>query len=285
MHANPPGLSDRATAPISGPDVTHGPRAGTPVSRAPRTGGQGERAFSEVAAGAWTADAVGSALRSEYAMLEIGRSVEDRPIQLHVFGGDATARPTLIFAAIHGNERNTKPLADRLIQHLLNNPSDRSGRAVAIIPVANPDGWARRTRTNVNRVDVNRNFPALNWRVQREQRGYYGGAEAASEPESRALMEAVRALRPARIVAIHNISGGRECNNFDGPGESLAELMRGHNGYPVLPTIGYPTPGSFGSWAGVDAGIPVITLELPRGSAIDELWPANRDALLAIIRE
>lgn len=33
-------------------------------------------------------------------------------------------------------------------------------------------------------------------------------------------------------------------------------------GYPVEESIGYPTPGSFGTWAGVEKGIPTITLEL-----------------------
>ena len=32
----------------------------------------------------------------------------------------------------------------------------------------------------------------------------------------------------------------------------------------LRPSIGYPTPGSFGSLYGADRGLPVITLELPR---------------------
>ena len=35
-------------------------------------------------------------------------------------------------------------------------------------------------------------------------------------------------------------------------------------GYPKVASVGYPTPGSFGARYGVDAGLPVITLELPR---------------------
>lgn len=31
---------------------------------------------------------------------------------------------------------------------------------------------------------------------------------------------------------------------------------------PLQESIGYPTPGSFGTWAGVEKGIPTITLEL-----------------------
>jgi hypothetical protein len=36
-------------------------------------------------------------------------------------------------------------------------------------------------------------------------------------------------------------------------------------GWPVRTNIGYPTPGSLGSWLGIDRGLPVLTLELPAG--------------------
>jgi protein MpaA len=36
-------------------------------------------------------------------------------------------------------------------------------------------------------------------------------------------------------------------------------------GWPARGDIGYPTPGSLGSWLGVDRGLPVLTLELPPG--------------------
>jgi hypothetical protein len=82
------------------------------------------------------------------------------------------------------------------------------------------------------------------------------------------------------VVSIHS---GLRCNNFDGPGASMAAVLAAHNGYPVQSTVGYPTPGSFGSWAGIDQGIAVATLELPRGARGEKAWAENRDGLLAII--
>ena len=61
--------------------------------------------------------------------------------------------------------------------------------------------------------------------------------------------------------------------------------MGRHNGYPVTATMGYPTPGSLGSWAGIDRQIPIVTLELPREQPGHEAWVTNREALLAAIRE
>ena len=87
------------------------------------------------------------------------------------------------------------------------------------------------------------------------------------------------------IISIHSIDGGRECNNFDGPGEAIAKVMSEHNHYRVASTIGYPTPGSMGSYAGIDRQIAMITLELPRDASGEESWNRNRDALLAAIQK
>lgn len=217
-----------------------------------------------------------------YAAGELGQSVEGRAITIHSFGDGPS--PTLVFAAIHGNERNTAVVAKLLVDYLREHPSASAEWPVAVIPIANPDGYARKSRTNANGIDLNRNFPAGNWRGGRRRGRYFGSTHAASEPETRAIMRAVERLRPGCVIAIHNIGGNRHCNNYDGPAESLARLMSTHNGYPAKASIGYPTPGSFGSWAGIDAGIPVITLELPRRESGQSAWEANREALLAAIR-
>ena len=83
----------------------------------------------------------------------------------------------------------------------------------------------------------------------------FGGASPASEPETRAVMRAIERFAPVRIVTIHSINRDRFCNNFDGPGRRLAEAMARLNRYPVRASIGYPTPGSFGGWAGIERKI------------------------------
>jgi len=59
--------------------------------------------------------------------------------------------------------------------------------------------------------------------------------------------------------------------------------MGERNGYPVSASIGYPTPGSLGTYAGVERKIPIITLELPRVDA-EGGWEQNRSALLWVVR-
>ncbi len=213
--------------------------------------------------------------------VQVGRSVEGEPLILHLFG--TGPNPTLILGGIHGDEPASAYVAERLVALLKEHPEARGSATVAVLPRANPDGLARRTRKNANGVDLNRNLPAANWRKRSPNRWDYGGPTPSSEPETRALLRAIEMLRPARIVSIHSIRRGRKCNNFDGPAEDLARLMERTNGYPVVASLG-PCHGSLGNWAGVDRQIPVLTLELPREQAGRAAWEDNRAGLLAVIR-
>jgi protein MpaA len=172
-----------------------------------------------------------------------GRSVEGRPIE--VFGDG----PLLVFGAIHGDEPESAELCRRFI---------RDG--VLVVPVVNPDGLARLHKDNARGVDLNRNFPARNWSSQHPP-GYFPGTAPLSEPESAALAQLIDTRGPRAIVAVHQPFA---CVNWDGPAAELAEKMAQACGLPARASIGYPTPGSFGSCYGVDGGVPVITLELPR---------------------
>jgi protein MpaA len=211
----------------------------------------------------------------------LGTSVQQRPIILDTFGDGPVG--TLVIGGIHGDETTSIVLARRLVDLLKTENLSGVDGAVAIIPVANPDGFEAGKRTNARRVDLNRNFPAKNWATTRPGK-YHGGTAPLSEQETLVLKNVVERLHPRRIVSIHSITRGRQCNNYDGPGEALAKRMSAHNGYPVTANIGYPTPGSFGSWAGGDLQIPVITLELPRDLPADKAWEQNREALLEAIQ-
>ena len=228
----------------------------------------------------------GSAVAQErpakWRSVELGRSHEGRPIRMELLG-DGPQR-VLVIAGVHGNEPGGPALARRLGQYLRQHPQLLAGCTVGIVTEVNPDGLARGSRTNAAGVDLNRNYPSSDWRPARPGELDHGRFPA-SEPETRAVMRAVMLLEPQRIVDIHSITGERQCNNYDGPGHELAELLSGLNGYPVTASIGYATPGCLGSWAGVDNGIPTITLELPRGARVEDCWQVNRVALVAFVQE
>ena len=59
--------------------------------------------------------------------------------------------------------------------------------------------------------------------------------------------------------------------NYDGDAEEIAEKISKIINYPVEADIGYPTPGSFGTYCGIERNIPTITLELDENIDVKRL--------------
>ncbi|MGE0493758.1 MAG: M14 family murein peptide amidase A [Vulcanimicrobiota bacterium] len=208
---------------------------------------------------------------------ELGRSVEGRPIPSWRVGrGPETV---WLLAGFHGDEPESTRLLQRFLEELKSQlPWTRSQRVI-IVPMVNPDGLHLGQRVNANGVDLNRNYPAKNWTGKKETPDTWGGPNAASEPETQAVLELYANLPPSRIVSIHLPF---KTVNFDGPAAELAKAMAVHNGYPISEDIGYPTPGSFGTYMGRERNIPTITLELPESDDAT-LWRENGPALWTAI--
>ncbi len=211
-----------------------------------------------------------------------GRSREGRSIQAHIREG-ASRRTVMVLGGFHGDEPKSVFVAARLVD-LLSETKPTGLATWIVVPVVNPDGYMRRKRRNARGVDINRNFPTRNWVPSSPRSRMYGGPSPASEPETRVVIRLLEKYRPDRIVTIHSIGRERFCNNYDGPAHSLATRMRRHNGYPITASIGYPTPGSFGNWAGKERRIPVITLELRSTDSPQRCWADNREAILSLGR-
>jgi len=211
----------------------------------------------------------------------VGRSVQGRPIRRAVFGAGTSV--TLVLGGFHGDEPEGARLAERFARHLASDESFIRGELVVIVPEVNPDGLASGRRTNARGVDLNRNVAVSNWDSSTQSR-YFPGDSPVSEPETRAVRRLIEFYRPKVVVSIHSIGGGRQCVNYDGPAKELAERMSKACGYPLAPSIGYSTPGSFGTYCGSDLGIPTITLELPSGGDMDGMWERCRDALMEAVR-
>ncbi len=205
---------------------------------------------------------------------QIGSSVQGRSIDCIQFG---YAGPRiLILAAIHGNEPASYVLAEALRQYLSSHRTLYSNRVILLIPIANPDGLSAGTRDNVNRVDLNRNFPADN----RQDTSRFG-LMALSEPESMALYDLIENENPERILSIHQPYG---CIDYDGPARILASRMALWCDLPVR-KVG-ALPGSLGSWAGETRKIPIITLEMTAEDTAltqEQIWDRYGRAVLDFI--
>ena len=217
----------------------------------------------------------------------VGRSLERRPIECVVLGTGHDV--TVIVAAIHGDEPAAVPIVRRLAAHLQENPQLLQGRRAVLVPVANPDGLMQSSRLNARGVDLNRNFPSSN-----RTNDPTHGQRPLSEPEARIIRQLIRQYHANRIISMHQLTDtGPEalthrvpkgCIDYDGPGKVLAEKMAQHCDLPVE-KLG-AAPGSLGSYAGEDLGIPCITVELSLGAELlgsNTLWDRYGAALVAAV--
>lgn len=181
-------------------------------------------------------------------------------------GGLGRAPRILLIGGIHGDEHAAIAVVFQWIERL---KDDRQRRMVwRVLPCVNPDGTLAQpsTRTNAHKVDLNRNFPSPDWNAQalsdwRRRTGSdprrYPGPRAASEPETRWLMQEIKEFKPDAIVSVH---APLNLLDFDGPQPPPDKL-----GFLRLEPIGV-YPGSLGNYAGRHLGMPVFTMELPRAT-------------------
>lgn len=207
----------------------------------------------------------------------VGSSVEGRPIKALTLGRGP--RRVLFVGGIHGDEPEGAYTTSQLPEAFLTS-GEIEQVTLTIIEDANPDGRAATTRGNANGVDVNRNFPAVNF----DDSDPAHGGTPLSQPESRILHDLIERIDPALVVVMHSWTD-RQFINFDGPAKSLAERFAAKSGFPVADSKSFaPTPGSLGSYVGRDRGTPVITIELLKGSDPEDDWRRIRSALLEAIR-
>lgn len=184
--------------------------------------------------------------------------------EIQLIGFENCKNPTLIIGVFHGDE----PQGKFLIEKYLSDNSMVEGQPnVIFIPCLNPDGMQNGTRTNANGVDLNRNFPTQNWELT-EKNEFFGGETPASETETRFVVDVIEKYQPKEILTLH---APFKIVNYDGEAKVLAEKISAIINYPVESSIGYPTPGSFGTYSGIEKNIPTITLELDEVCPVEDL--------------
>jgi len=189
-------------------------------------------------------------------------------IPLTVWLPESTAPEILVLAAIHGDEPETTVVVSDALRAI-----DRGSLTNAAILCGNPDGLLRGTRGNAIGVDLNRNLPTANWspdpvlykstRSGPQDIELSPGAAPASEPETRALLALIEEMKPRAVVSLH---GALACIDDEG-GSKLGVWIAERTGLP-LEEVGYPTPGSFGSWAR-ENDLTLVTYELEAASLYD----------------
>lgn len=266
------------------------------------------------------------------AVETIGKSVDGKDINALVissYSGSSTGPSSLemeprvrISGGIHGNEKITTEVLIRFINYLVSSYSSDTeirdlvdSRYIVIIPVINPDGYAKGSRYNSNRVDLNRNF-SRGW--SNEYTVY--GTIAFSEPESDAVSRYTILKRFTTGITLHSgevivnmpfdytttlpledylvqefgYAYSRTGSFLSNP-DMLSVFDEYNNNLVIDGTIfgafWYKAPGTLQDWSYLDAGCLDYTVEIAENKYpvsreyIEETYSYNRDSLTAFIKK
>ncbi len=205
------------------------------------------------------------------------KSVEGKEI-LSFSNTEKKNKVIALIAGVHGDEPEGVYVLENWLKWLKCNAPTLP---LLVFPCINPDGIKNNTRQNSNKVDLNRNLPTEDWSAFFEKERYHPGPSPLSEPENIFLIETLNDFDPQYIISFHS---WKRLLNFNGGGEDLVDMISNINNYPKDPDIGYPTPGSFGSYASNRYNCPVLTYELPtiEKLTLKKVWGENKDALCSM---
>ncbi len=214
--------------------------------------------------------------------VQLGVSREARPIFVRTHG--AGPRRLLVIGLIHGDEPEVYERFDQLWLRLTTAGYGREVR-LAGIATMNPDGYAQRRRGNARGVDLNRNWPAGNFRPSGGH-----GATPLSEPEAAAVHGYIERFEPDAIIVFHSTPGGPFVDP-DGPelADRLADAFV-RAAQRIDPTwrvhADFTNPaGSLGTWYGLNRGRAVLTVEYRPGADPDQALSTATAGTLAVVRE
>jgi hypothetical protein len=225
-------------------------------------------------------------------VIVIGRSAENRPIEVHRFGSGQKER-LMIFGIHGGDEGNTIALADELIAHLRRNRRIvPPGYTLYILRSLNPDGEAlgnvTEGRLNGNGVDLNRNFD-VGWKADWRSNGCSslpgtGGSGPGSEPETQALKDFLGSRNVEALISYHSAYLGVFPSGDPPHPESarLAQAIHDISNYPYPPVRnGCEYTGTLVDWAASNGVLAAVDLEL--NSGVDTEFETNLGVLSLLL--
>lgn len=185
----------------------------------------------------------------------------------------------LIIGGVHGDEPEGVVGARGLLDIFRHNYN--LDLHLTLIPEFNPEGVLMSTRGNSNKVDLNRNLPTKDWSPVAASERYNPGPTALSEKENQALVTWLKQHHPDFIISLHSWNPMLNTNGDIPEAQIISKLT----GYKIEPDIGYPTPGSLGTYAGLENKIPTLTYEIQRDIQFDQIMKIHVPAIFAGLKE
>jgi len=193
-------------------------------------------------------------------------------LELPVFGFDfehetnEKSKHVLIIGGVHGDEIEGVTLCRALIGKLTKEPI--KNLKITLVPEFNIEGVLLKTRQNYFGVDLNRNLPTKDWSQDYTKIRYFPGKAAASENENKALVEYLKNNSVDFIISLHS---WKPMLNVNGDCSPIADHINKKTEYIIKEDIGYPTPGSLGTYTGLEQKTPTLTYELQKGIDMEEI--------------
>ncbi len=201
-----------------------------------------------------TLPGVAGLARDALQVAEIGRSLDGRPIRA-VERGTRGGTPVLVIGVIHGDEQAGVAILDRLATAPV-----PAGVDLWLVESMNPDGQAVPQRGNADGVDLNRNFPDGWGPIGTPGDGQYAGTGPASEPETQAIVNLVRVIRPELTLFYHqDLNRLSPSNGFEG---ELKERYSALTGLPIERITGGTYTGVAATWIRKQTDNPSFIVEL-----------------------
>ncbi|MCJ8276291.1 MAG: succinylglutamate desuccinylase/aspartoacylase family protein [Bdellovibrionales bacterium] len=201
-----------------------------------------------------------------------GKTANGLAIPAYKFGNSGPS--VLIVAGVHGDEIEGIQAANGLLQSF--SESFPYKLNLTLIPNLNVDGTLANSRQNARKVDLNRNLPTQDWTSEVAKPRYNPGPAAMSEPENVALVEHLQKDTPKFIFTLHS---WKPMLNVNGDCAKVASVISERTGYIITEDIGYPTPGSLGTYAGLERQIPTITYEFARPMDVRDILEKHVPAI------
>ena len=207
----------------------------------------------------------------------LGKTVNGLAIPAYRFGGKGTK--ALIIGGTHGDEPEGVAAAHGLLKEFLQYFPFRLD--LTIVPTLNLDGVIKGDRLNANGVDLNRNLPTKDWVGVAPKPRYFPGPHPESEPENKAICHFLRGNDIKFILSLH---AWEPMVNTNGDCKGEAEIISRITGYRISDDIGYPTPGSFGTYACHELGIPTLTYEIQQEMPLDKVVDIHVPAMIEALK-
>lgn len=272
-----------------------------------------------------------AAANPQAKMFGIGESVMEQKIYCIRYGEGE--KKLFLNGAHHGLEYITSAFLMQFLREYAKSVSEREPLfgydtsrlyervTLFVVPMVNPDGvdiavnglditnsYHRRLismvgihsfnsvwQANANGVDINHNYDA-SWSVVKKEPApsKYSGPYAQSEPETRAVVELVRAEDFDMLMAFHS-QGGEIYYDFDSMAETrareIAERMSRESGYPVRTPVGTAAFGGCKDWFIKEFGRSGFTIEMGKGKnpldekCLGEFYEENAKIVLCAMEE